>query len=99
MGKEWLYWVGGRGGGGGGGGGESGRSSTKRGRRMPEEMKEAATSAGCMCAVFHLFDFHHLQFPLNQQNPSDVHPNNASLQEEATTSEGIIFTQKHTVNI
>ncbi|KAI3458218.1 hypothetical protein Pfo_014881 [Paulownia fortunei] len=87
MGKEWLYWVGGGSGGGGGGGG-SGRSSTKRGR-MSGEMKEAAASAGCMCAVFQLFDLHQFQSRLNQQNPSDFHPDNPFLQEEATTSKGV----------
>ncbi|KAK6125933.1 hypothetical protein DH2020_040322 [Rehmannia glutinosa] len=83
MGKEWLYWV-------GGGGGGAGRSSRRRGKIMSEEMKEAATSAGCMCAVFQLFDLHNFQSPnLNHQhNPSDnFHSNiNPFLQEEATTT-------------
>ncbi|KAL0371637.1 UNVERIFIED_CONTAM: hypothetical protein Scaly_0845300 [Sesamum calycinum] len=70
MGREWLYWIGG---GGGGGGGGSGRSSTRKGKVSGELMGDAAaTSAGCMCAVFQLFDLHHFhQFPLNQQHPSD----------------------------
>ncbi|KAK6118048.1 hypothetical protein DH2020_048213 [Rehmannia glutinosa] len=53
-------------------------------------MKEAATSAGCMCAVFQLFDLNNFQSPnLNHQhNPSDnFHSNiNPFLQEEATTT-------------
>ncbi|KAH6835792.1 hypothetical protein C2S53_003032 [Perilla frutescens var. hirtella] len=84
MGKEWLYWVG------GGGGGNSRSSSTKRGRAPPGEMKKAAASAsaGCMCAVFHLFHWHHFQFPSTHRNQSNTHPNTLYpfLHEEATTT-------------
>lgn len=68
MGKEWLQWVGGSGGGG------------RRRRLMPGGMEEPA-SAGCMCAVFRLFDLHHFHFPPNQQNtPTDfqLQPNTSS---------------------
>ncbi|KAL0304200.1 UNVERIFIED_CONTAM: hypothetical protein Sradi_6288100 [Sesamum radiatum] len=88
MGREWLYWIGG---GGGGSGGGSGRSSTRKGKVSGELMGDAAaTSAGCMCAVFQLFDLHHFhQFPLNQQHPSDFPPDSPSLQEDVTTSKGV----------
>ncbi|KAL3647408.1 hypothetical protein CASFOL_008376 [Castilleja foliolosa] len=59
MGKEWLYWV--RGGGG------VGRRPSGRKFRMPKEMKDAATSAGCMCAIFRLFNLHHFHSHLNQE--------------------------------
>ncbi|KAL0317722.1 UNVERIFIED_CONTAM: hypothetical protein Sangu_2186500 [Sesamum angustifolium] len=87
MGREWLYWIGGGGGGGGGGG----RSSTRKGKVSGELMGDAAaTSAGCMCAVFQLFDLHHFhQFPLNQQHPSDFPPDSPPLQEDVTTSKGV----------
>ncbi|KAL0400820.1 UNVERIFIED_CONTAM: hypothetical protein Slati_4111900 [Sesamum latifolium] len=87
MGRDWLYWIGG----GGGGGGGSGRSSTRKGKVSGELMGDAAaTSAGCMCAVFQLFDLHHFhQFPLNQQHPSDFPPDSPSLQEDVTTSKGV----------
>ncbi|KAK4431553.1 hypothetical protein Salat_0917400 [Sesamum alatum] len=87
MGREWLqYWIGG--GGGGGGGGGSGRSSTRKGR-VGVGVGDAATSAGCMCAVFQMFDLHHFQFPLNQQHHSDFPPDSPFLQEDATTSKGV----------
>ncbi|KAL1550791.1 hypothetical protein AAHA92_18709 [Salvia divinorum] len=60
MGREWLYWVGG--------------ASTRR-RASAGIKQEESTSAGCMCAVFQLFDMHH-HLPLNHQHPF--------LQEEAT---------------
>ncbi|KAL2227135.1 uncharacterized protein LOC105160536 [Sesamum indicum] len=82
MGREWLYWIGG-----GGGGGGSGRSSTRKGKVSGELTGDAAaTSAGCMCAVFQLFDLHH--FPLNQQHKSDFPPE-SPLQEHVTTSKGV----------
>ncbi|KAL7146422.1 hypothetical protein ABFS83_06G039800 [Erythranthe nasuta] len=90
MGKDWLHWI--VGGGGGGGGGRS--SARRRRRRTSGEMEEAAaTSAGCMCAVFHLFDLHHFHhFPLNHQtSAAGFRPTiniNPSLHEEATTSKG-----------
>ncbi|XP_047961000.1 uncharacterized protein LOC125205873 isoform X2 [Salvia hispanica] len=49
-----------------------GASSSRRRRAKQEE----STSAGCMCAVFQLFDMHH-HLPLNHQHPF--------LQQEATT--------------
>ncbi|KAG8381408.1 hypothetical protein BUALT_Bualt06G0119000 [Buddleja alternifolia] len=56
---------------------------------MSGEIKDAAeaTSAGCMCAVFQLFDLHHFQLPLNQQN----HPSNGNsfLHEEAISPKGV----------
>ncbi|KAL8049761.1 hypothetical protein ABFX02_06G040100 [Erythranthe guttata] len=84
MGKDWLHWI-------IGGGGGGGRSSARRRRRTASgEMEEAAaTSAGCMCAVFHLFDMHHFhRFPLNHQtSAAGFRPTiNPSLHEEATTS-------------
>ncbi|KAI6696254.1 hypothetical protein NL676_016373 [Syzygium grande] len=39
-----------------------GRSSKRGGDHRKEE-----TSSGCMCAVFHFFDFHQFQFAMNQQ--------------------------------
>ncbi|XP_030532878.1 uncharacterized protein LOC115742620 [Rhodamnia argentea] len=40
-----------------------GGRSTKRGGDHQKE----TTSSGCMCAVFHFFDFHQFQFAINQQ--------------------------------
>ncbi|KAL7107219.1 hypothetical protein ACP275_06G040400 [Erythranthe tilingii] len=85
MGKDWLHWI-------VGGGSGGGRSSARRRRRTSGEMEEAAaTSAGCMCAVFHLFDLHHFHhFPLNHHtSAAGFRPTiNPSLHEEATTSTG-----------
>ncbi|KAK0598604.1 hypothetical protein LWI29_036228 [Acer saccharum] len=50
MGKEW-YWSGSR------------SSTSKRGDN--NNTTTSTTPSGCMSAVFHLFDFHHFQFPLN----------------------------------
>ncbi|XP_073309610.1 uncharacterized protein [Primulina huaijiensis] len=82
MGKEWLYWVGG----GGGGGGSAGR----RGRMAGgvEEEAASAASAGCMCAVFQLFDLNNFQFPLTAHH-SEFKPDDSFLQEEATISKGV----------
>lgn len=75
MGKEWLYYLGGGGNGGGGGGSKSSSSAKKQrsggngggGGGGGGEDREA-TTPGCMCAVFQLFDLHHFQFPpLNHQ--------------------------------
>ncbi|KAH6809625.1 hypothetical protein C2S51_027408 [Perilla frutescens var. frutescens] len=70
MGREWLYWVGG--------------ASTRRRRTSAGIINQddtAATSPGCMCAVFHLFDLHHFNLPLNHQ-----HSLTPYLQQEATAS-------------
>ncbi|KAK4839852.1 hypothetical protein QYF36_025486 [Acer negundo] len=53
MGKEW-YWSGSR------------SSTSKRGDN--NNTTTSTTPSGCMSAVFHLFDFHHFQFPLNQHH-------------------------------
>ena len=55
MGKEW-YWGG---------------KSSKRSGIVDGDMTTSSTSAGCMCAVFQLFDFHHFQSTgLNQPQPA-----------------------------
>ncbi|PON69948.1 LOW protein: M-phase inducer phosphatase-like protein [Parasponia andersonii] len=55
MGKEYWYWGG---------------KTSKRGRGAAVD-RDAAASAGCMCAVFQLFDFHQFQLAnLNQAKPS-----------------------------
>ncbi|XP_073043840.1 uncharacterized protein [Primulina eburnea] len=80
MGKEWLFWV-------GGGGGSAGR----RGRMaegMEEEAAATAASAGCMCAVFQLFDSNNFQFPLTTHH-SEFKPDDSFLQEEASISKGV----------
>ncbi|KAK6117580.1 hypothetical protein DH2020_048680 [Rehmannia glutinosa] len=79
MGREWLHWVAG-----GGGGAGVGRPSARRRRlssKMVEEEEETSSAAGCMCAVFQLFDL--------QQHPFSFQPNTPFLQEEATTSKGV----------
>ncbi|TXG70823.1 hypothetical protein EZV62_005758 [Acer yangbiense] len=53
MGKEW-YWSGSR------------SSTSKRGDN--NNTTTSTTPSGCMSAVFHLFDFHHFQFPLNHHH-------------------------------
>ncbi|KAK6117747.1 hypothetical protein DH2020_048508 [Rehmannia glutinosa] len=76
MGREWLHWV--------AGGGGVGRPSARRRRlsaKMVEEEEETSSAAGCMCAVFQLFDLQH--------HPFSFQPNTPFLQEEATTSKGV----------
>ncbi|KAL6526948.1 hypothetical protein OROGR_016038 [Orobanche gracilis] len=70
MGREWLHWI-----------AAGGRPSTRR-RRLSAET-EKTSSAGCMCAVFQLFDLQH--HPFNYQPDSGSH----FLQEEAKTSKGV----------
>ncbi|CAN0902659.1 hypothetical protein LINGRAHAP2_LOCUS22098 [Linum grandiflorum] len=69
MGREW-YW------GGGGGGGTNKSSKRKSTSKKPDAAggmaaatAAASAPAGCMCAVFQLFDFHQLPFstPLNHR--------------------------------
>ncbi|KZV25883.1 hypothetical protein F511_20130 [Dorcoceras hygrometricum] len=81
MGKEWLYWVG------GGGGGSAGRRGRMAGGRE-EEGTAAEASAGCMCAVFQLFDLNNFQFPLTSHH-SEFKPDDSFLREEATISKGV----------
>ncbi|KAK6117561.1 hypothetical protein DH2020_048689 [Rehmannia glutinosa] len=79
MGREWLHWVAG-----GGGGAGVGRPSARRRRlssKMVEEEEETSSAAGCMCAVFQMFDL--------QQHPFSFQPNTPFLQEEATSSKGV----------
>ncbi|KAL6581441.1 hypothetical protein OROMI_007364 [Orobanche minor] len=68
--REWLHWI-----------AAGGRPSTRR-RRLSEET-EKTSSAGCMCAVFQLFDLQH--------HPFNYQPDTGSpfLQEEANTSKGV----------
>lgn len=80
MGKEWLFWV-------LGGSGSAGRKGRMAGG-MEEEEEEAAASAGCMCAVFQLFDLNNFQFPLTAHH-SELKPDDSFLQEEATISKGV----------
>ncbi|XP_073292982.1 uncharacterized protein [Primulina huaijiensis] len=82
MGKEWLFWVGG----GGGSAGRRGRMA--EGMEEEEEEEAAAASAGCMCAVFQLFDSNNFQFPLTTHH-SEFKPDHSFLQEEASISKGV----------
>lgn len=62
MGKEWLFW--------GGGGGSSKSTKKQRSSGGGAEREAAAAAAaptGCMCAVFQLFDLHHLPFAMHHQ--------------------------------
>ncbi|XP_073125778.1 uncharacterized protein [Henckelia pumila] len=82
MGKEWLFWV-------GGGGGSAGRRVRMAGGMQEEEEEAAgAASAGCMCAVFQLFDLNSFQLPLTAHH-SEFKPDDSFLQEEATISKGV----------
>lgn len=76
MGREWLYWIGGAGAG----------FPRRRRRTSAGTSKEDDTSSpGCMCAVFHLFDLHHIHLPLNHQ-----HSLPPFLQQESTSSKGLL---------
>ncbi|KAK2653727.1 hypothetical protein Ddye_013583 [Dipteronia dyeriana] len=59
MGKEW-YWSGSR------------SSTSKRGDNN-NTTTSTTTPSGCMSAVFHFFDFHHFQFPLNHHHHQHHH--------------------------
>ncbi|KAL7108455.1 hypothetical protein ACP275_06G113500 [Erythranthe tilingii] len=85
MGRDWLYWV--------VGGGAARPSSARRStstsssRKMSSKTRDSdggggSTSAGCMCAVFHLFD-------LNHHHPFSFHHSNHFFQEESITSKGV----------
>ncbi|KAL9164570.1 hypothetical protein ABFS82_06G113400 [Erythranthe guttata] len=85
MGRDWLYWV--------VGGGAVRPSSARRStssssssRRLSSKTRDSdgggSTSAGCMCAVFHLFD-------LNHHHPFSFHHSNHFFQEESITSKGV----------
>ncbi|OIT28709.1 PREDICTED: uncharacterized protein LOC109212320 [Nicotiana attenuata] len=58
MGKEWLYWA-------------TSRSTKNKGRRSGKgEINEQVTSAGCMCAVFQIFDLPHFHLATLNQHQS-----------------------------
>ncbi|XWS50623.1 hypothetical protein CRYUN_Cryun12cG0101800 [Craigia yunnanensis] len=59
MGRDW-YW----------GSGAKPSSTSNSSKRASERGSGQTTPSGCISAVFHLFDFHHLQFPLNHQTTS-----------------------------
>lgn len=67
MGRDWS-WLGG----GGGGKKKSSSKSKKEDFKPPPSPPSlagnTATAAGCMSAVFNIFDFQHLQFPINHHH-------------------------------
>lgn len=67
MGRDWS-WLGG-----GGGGKKKSSSKSKKDDIKPQPPPPSlagntATAAGCMSAVFNIFDLHHLQFPINHNH-------------------------------
>lgn len=73
MGKDWLYWV-------------LGGKGKFSGKRRKVKLDEAASSAGCMCAVFQIFDLqNHLDLPLNHQEHEGI-PGSCHLQHEQAIS-------------
>ncbi|XP_009802125.1 protein LONGIFOLIA 1-like isoform X1 [Nicotiana sylvestris] len=76
MGKEWLYWG-------------TSRSTKNKGRRSEKgEINEQVTTAGCMCAVFQIFDLPHFHLAnLNQQHQS--HPSLTKEDQEPVLLKGI----------
>ncbi|XVF09753.1 hypothetical protein REPUB_Repub07fG0122900 [Reevesia pubescens] len=59
MGRDW-HW----------GSGAKTSSTSNSSKRAYERSEFAQTTPGCISAVFHLFDFHNFQFPLNHQTGS-----------------------------
>ncbi|OMO97964.1 hypothetical protein COLO4_14229 [Corchorus olitorius] len=55
MGRDW-YW---------GSGAKTSSSRKAAAAAVAAERDQTAAPSGCISAVFHLFDFHHFQFPLN----------------------------------
>ncbi|KAK6250517.1 hypothetical protein SCA6_004522 [Theobroma cacao] len=60
MGRDW-YW---------GTGAKTSSNSNSSKRASDRDSGGQTTPSGCISAVFHLFDFHHFQFPLNHQTSS-----------------------------
>ncbi|GMJ06566.1 TON1 Recruiting Motif 25 [Hibiscus trionum] len=62
----------------GGGGAAKTPQTTTSSKRAPPPPVDTTAPTGCMSAVFHFFDFHHFQFPLNQTNTSTPSSNSSS---------------------
>ena len=67
----------------------NGNKSSKRGGRVAANSTEAPNSAGCMCAVFHFFDFHPFHIPINQQEAPFKPP--SCIPDEEIVPKGILF--------
>ncbi|KAL7147526.1 hypothetical protein ABFS83_06G113400 [Erythranthe nasuta] len=92
MGKDWLYWVVGGGAARPSAAARRSTSSSSSSRKISSKTRDSdggaaagggSTSAGCMCAVFHLFDLNH------HHHPFSFHHSNHFFQEESITSKGV----------
>ncbi|CAL9244565.1 unnamed protein product [Arabidopsis halleri] len=93
MGRDWS-WLGGGGGGKKKSSSKSKKEDIKPSPSPPSLAGNTATAAGCMSAVFNIFDFQHLQFPINHHHlhlPKGVDAPRNSLESTEETEEETPF--------